>query len=89
MDGRKQRQALSAAESALRALAAGDGTRARSAAAKAAVLDQIGSFATLEAAVASAADDLSGSGSISDEVRAALSDAVGPGPLAAMVADLP
>ncbi len=55
MDGQQQRKALSAAESALRALAAGETGRARAAADKAASLDQVGAYAGFGALVRLAA----------------------------------
>ncbi len=89
MDGQQQRRALTAAESALRALAAGDGDRAVAAAVKAAELDQIGVFSTLEPAVAAAAEDVARTGVIGEFARRALGDAVSPGPLASVVEALP
>ncbi len=87
-DGRKQRNALTAAEKALRALAGGDGARARSAATKAAALDQIGAYAGLEEAVAAAAAELDSAGSVSAPAWDRIAAVVGPGPVGFLVAEL-
>jgi len=90
MDGQKQRQALTAAERALRSLADGNhGSRSLEAARKAIALDQVGLFTGLERAVARAVDEISASGSVSEGTRQQLLDVVGPGPLQAMVAEIP
>jgi hypothetical protein len=88
MDGKAQRQALASAERALDALEAGRADAARSAARRAAELDQVGIFASLPRAVDQAADDLRDNGSLSELSLAALQAAVGPGPLEAVVARL-
>lgn len=88
MDGQQQRQALTAAERALEAIASGRPDAARSAARRAAELDQIGAFAALPRAVEQAADDLINGRGISEMSLAALSAAVGPGPLEIAVARL-
>ncbi len=88
MDGQQQRQAVSAAERAIEALASGRPEAARAAARRAVELDQTGSLASLPRAVDQAADDLVGGRQISEMSMAALSAAVGPGPLEAAVARL-
>lgn len=88
MDGHQQRKALTAAERALDALASGEPESARRAAARAADLDQIGAFATLEAAVGSAAAALEAGSAVDDAAWGAVAEAVGPGPLAAKVEQL-
>lgn len=85
LDGKRQRNALTAAENAIRALGAGDGDRARAAAAKAADLDQIGAYVQFASAVDRAA---SGLPDISAASWGAIADAVGPGPLAALVDEM-
>ncbi|MCU0282084.1 MAG: hypothetical protein MUE66_09790, partial [Acidimicrobiia bacterium] len=83
MSGQQQRKALSAAESALRALAAGEAARARAAADKAASLDQVGAYAGFALLVSRAAGEIEESGAVTPTTRHALCDALGPGPLAA------
>ncbi len=81
MDGRKQRQAVTAAEQAIRALADGDGAKAETAARRAITLDQIGLYAGFADAVTEAATELAQRGVVQagwDGIIAAL----GPGPLA-------
>jgi hypothetical protein len=85
LDGQRQRNALTAAERALAALAAGDAERAKLQAAKAAELDQIGAFADLPGAVAAAEADLATTGAVGDGARTLLRAAVPPGPLGALV----
>ncbi len=85
MDGQRQRQALSAAESALRALAAGDAGRARSAAEKAAALDQLGVYGGFAGWVRRAAGEIEQAGGVLPATRDGLREALGPGPLAAAV----
>ncbi len=87
LDGQRQRRALTAAEQAIQALAAGHGERAAAAAARAAELDQIGVFAGLPEAVAAAVGELTGGDSVSAASWDGLAAAVGPGPLAAAVAE--
>ena len=58
MDGQQQRRALTAATSALRALAAGHATRAVAAAGKAAALDQLGMYAAFVEWVSRAAEEV-------------------------------
>lgn len=88
MDGQQQRKALSAAESALRALAAGEASRARAAADKAASLDQVGAYAGFVGLVSRAAGEIEQSGRVLPETKQALADFLGPGPLAAAVEEL-
>ncbi len=80
-DGKRQRNALTAAERALRALGAGDAQRALRTAAKAAELDQLGLFAGLSVGVDAAVADLEATGGVGDESWDRLEVAVGPGPL--------
>ena len=61
-DGKKQRNALTAAENAVRALAAGNADRATANARRAAELDQIGAYAGFADAVVEAASDLDDAG---------------------------
>ena len=89
MDGQQQRKALSAAESALRALAAGETGRARTAADKAASLDQVGAYSGFIGLVSRAAGEIEQSGRVLPETKQALADSLGPGPLAALAEDLP
>jgi hypothetical protein len=88
VDGQKQRNALTAAEQALRALAAEDPEKAVRAAARAAELDQISLYAALPDAVAAAVADLQGTGSVGGDAQAGLRAAVGPGPLQGLVDEL-
>ena len=88
MDGQQQRKALSAAESALRSLAAGETGRARAAADKAASLDQVDAYAGFVALVRLAAGEIEVLGAVTATTRDALRDALGPGPLAASVEEL-
>ena len=76
MDGRKQRQAVTAAEQAIRALAGGDVAKARVSARRAEDLDQVGIYAGLELAVAA------------DDAWDAVAAVLGSGPLAAEVEEL-
>lgn len=85
VEGKSQRNALTAAERAVRALGSGEGQRAAKNAAKAAELDQIGLFARLPEAVGMAAEQLAASGAVDDSAWDALADAVGPGPLAFLI----
>jgi hypothetical protein len=89
MDGQQQRRALSAAESAIGALASGDAARARRAAAKAAALDQIGVYAAFAGWVQRAAGEIERLGGVLPETKQALADSLGGGPLAAAVGELP
>lgn len=87
-DGKKQRNALTAAENAVRALGRDDPTRAQRNAATAADLDQVGAFSALPAAVERAASELESGGAISAAGWDALSDAVGPGPVQALILEV-
>ena len=82
MDGRKQRQAVTAAEQAIRALAAGEPERAVAAASRADALDQIGAYRGFVAAIGGAAADLAAGGEVGEQAWDAIAAAVGPGPLA-------
>jgi len=88
MDGQQQRKALTAAASALRALAAGETGRARAAADKALVLDQLGVYGAFVGGVRRAAGEIEQLGSVTAATREALRDSVSPGPLAAAVEEL-
>ena len=87
-DGHSQRNALTAAENAIKALAAGNAQRARKNASRAADLDQIGLFTDLPEAVAVAADHIDDGGQVTAADWDAVVAAVGPGPLAFLVADV-
>ena len=84
-DGRKQRNALTSAEQALRALAAGQGGRAFKNAAQAANLDQIGAHVGLREAVALAVDDIDNAGVVSVDSWERLKGIVGIGPLRSLI----
>lgn len=86
MDGQKQRQALSAAEQALRALVDADADKARRAAQRVADLDQVGAFDSLTGLVAAAATEIESDGSVTVGSWRALAEALGPGPLGALAA---
>ena len=86
-EGKKQRNALTAAENALRALADGNASRALANASRAAEMDQIGAYGKLAeavTAVAAAADGAAPTDAQWDDVAAALD----PGPLAFLVDEL-
>mgnify|MGYP001812147733 FL=1 len=87
-DGLKQRQALTAAEQALRALGAGSASKARSRAAKAVELDQIGVYDGFVAAVEPLAADLDSGRDISDTGWDDLATTLGMGPLSALIDEL-
>ena len=87
-DGKRQRNALTAAERALRGLGAGDAQRALRTAAKAAELDQLGLFAGLSVGVDAAVADLEATGGVGDESWDRLEVTVGPGPLQFLIRDL-
>ena len=74
MDGQQQRRALTAAESAVRALAAGDAARARVAAQKAASLDQLMVYAAFAGLVRRAAGEIEQLGAVAPETKVALRD---------------
>lgn len=85
VDGRRQRNALTAAEQAIVALAAGDTSRANDSAASAASLDQIGVYAGLPDAVTLAVGHIEQHGSLGDGEWARLRAVLPPGPLQALV----
>lgn len=85
MEGPNQRQALTAAERAIEALGRSDLAGARTAAARAAELDQTGLFGALVDAVELAASDLDSNGAIKETTWNVLADAVGPGPIAGLI----
>ncbi|MDH4119709.1 MAG: hypothetical protein OEW30_20190 [Acidimicrobiia bacterium] len=85
MDGKLQRQALTAAEHAIEALGRRDPAGARMAVAIAVERDQIGVFAGLADAVYLAASRLEADDEIDDATWNTLADAVGPGPLQGLV----
>ena len=87
-DGKKQRNALTGAEQALRALAAGQPERATKNADKAAGLDQIGVYSGLPDAVAGAAAELDTGAEISQASWDRLKDVVGVGPLSFLIDEL-
>ena len=88
MEGQRQRRALTAAESALRALAAGDAERARKAAGQGADLDQLSVYRAFAGVVRRAAGEIERDGAVCAATREALRASLGPGPLAAAVEEL-
>jgi hypothetical protein len=88
IEGRKQREALSAAERALYLLGRGAFDDAMAAAQRACELDQVDTFAALPEAVARVVAQKQNDGTVPAEAWDALAAAVGPGPLQAHVADL-
>ena len=84
-DGKRQRNALTAAERAIEALGAGDGARATKSAARAADLDQVGLYADLPSSIDTAAAELTASGTVSPASWDAIAAAVGDGPLRFLV----
>ncbi len=88
LNGKRQRNALTAAERSLEALGTGDGERATRVAGKAFDLDQLDLFTALPAAVAAAADDLTTSGKVEADTWYALETAVGPGPLQYLIQEM-
>lgn len=86
-DGKKQRNALTAAENAVRALAAGNADRASANARRAADLDQIGAYSGFADAVLTITPGLAESGPSPAEWDA-VSAALEPGPLAFLVDEL-
>jgi hypothetical protein len=81
LDGQKQRNALTAAEKALRALGAGDATAARVGAAKAAELDQIGAYGDFADEVISLAAGLDAGDQIRPDDWDRLAETLGMTPL--------
>lgn len=88
MDGQKQRNALTAAETTLRALAEGSVQRAQLNAGKAADLDQLGLFGALPAAVAAAVATIEAGTPLAAADWDGLRSAVPPGPLHALIESL-
>lgn len=86
-DGKKQRNALTAAENAVRALASGSADRATANARRAAELDQIGAYAGLAEAVVGAASDLDDAGPTAAQWDA-VAEQLEPGPLSFLVEEL-
>lgn len=87
-DGKKQRNALTGAENALRALADGNAARATKNAMSATRLDQIGAYAGLEEAVRVAVAELDDRGEVSTASWNLLAGVVGDGPLGFLVDEL-
>jgi hypothetical protein len=85
IDGKKQRNALTAVERAIKALGAGKPVVARRAAARAVELDQLGIYAGLEEAVVKAADELEAEGSVTDRRWDEIAGVLGRGPLGTLV----
>lgn len=85
LDGHKQRNALTAAEQAIRALAIGDPSKAKRRAYKASELDQIGAYTALVRVVDVAVQELETAGTVSDQSWDRLAEAVGPGPLQGLI----
>jgi hypothetical protein len=85
MDGKKQRQALTAAERAIEALGRKDASSARMAISTALERDQVGLFASMADAVYLAAAELDADGEVAASTWNQIADAVGPGPLQALV----
>lgn len=86
-DGKKQRNALTAAENAVRALASGNAARATANARRAAELDQIGAYGGFADAVVDAAVDLGDAGPTPAEWDA-IAARLEPGPLSFLVEEL-
>lgn len=87
-DGKKQRNALTAAENALRALADSNVARATKNATSANRLDQIGAYAGLGEAVRVAVAEVEHEGEVSADSWDLLAKAVGDGPLGFLVDEL-
>lgn len=85
MDGKKQRNALTAAENAVRALGVEDTARASSSASKAAELDQLGIYAGLPTAVSAGIAEIEAGDRVSNLTWDEISAVVGPGPLQELV----
>ncbi|MFQ5948194.1 MAG: hypothetical protein ACE5KX_04985 [Acidimicrobiia bacterium] len=83
MDGHQQRKARIAAREALEALATGEAHRARTAAARAVELDQLGIYEAFRAAVQRAAGDVEADGIPRPSAWDAIAASLGPNPLAA------
>lgn len=87
-DGKRQRNALTGAEQALRALGSGNAERARKSAQKAADLDQVGLYTGLTEVVDTAASHLDRGEAIPESAWEAIGDVVGAGPLQGLVAEV-
>lgn len=87
-DGQKQRAALTAAERALRAVAAGDAAKARASARKAAELDQIGTYSDFVRAIEPVAQKLDTEGPLEDADWDGLAESLGMGPVAGLIEEL-
>lgn len=87
MDGKRQRNALTAAENAVRALGSGNTTKAASAAAKAAELDQLGIYTELPGAVGAGIEEIEAGDRVSNVTWDEISAVVGPGPLQGLVGE--
>ena len=88
MDGQKQRNALTAAEKALRALGDKHPFKAKRSAFVAVDLDQIGAYDDLPGAVAMAIHDIEHQGKVTPEGWDRLAAVVGPGPLEGLIEKL-
>ena len=88
LDGKRQRQALTAAERSIQALGAGNGERATRSAAKAADLDQLGVFSALPDEVARGAAEIAAEGAVGADSWKRLEAAVGAGPLQFLIREL-
>lgn len=85
LDGKRQRNAVTAVERALGALASGAGQRATANAEKAAELDQVGAYRALPAAVAVGVEEWETTGAVSVEAWTGIREALPPGPLRSLV----
>lgn len=85
LDGHKQRNALTAAEQALRALGAGNAEWATRGADRVAELDQIGAYARLPEAVTRASRELADHGTVTRGGWEALRASLALGPLQALI----
>lgn len=88
VDGQQQRNALTAAEKALRSLGERHPFRAKRNAFQAADLDQVGAFTDLPKAVEMAIHDIEQRGRVTTEGWDRLAAVVGPGPLIALIDEL-
>lgn len=87
MDGKKQRNALTAVHRALSALGKGEGAAARRALGRAVELDQIGVYVQLVEPLDRAALALEAGDQIAPQDWDQIEEVLGPGPLAAVVED--
>ena len=87
MDGKKQRNALTAAENAVRALGSGNTAKAALSAAEAAELDQLGIYTELPGAVAAGIAEIEAGDRVSNATWDEISAVVGPGPLQGLVGE--